>query len=73
MAIIARNNLSQLIRERGMTHQQFADELGLSRTYVSQLCRAQTLSLKKIETLLNALGEDDITKLIEVVRIEEKK
>lgn len=64
-AVVGRN-LRALRRQRGLSQEQFADVLGVHRTYMGGVERGErNLTLRTVERLAEHLGVDPLTLLTE--------
>ncbi|MCQ6265598.1 helix-turn-helix domain-containing protein [Fictibacillus sp. WQ 8-8] len=70
MKMIVINDLANAIRSKGYTQVQFAEKLGVDQPTVSRMCKQKRYTLERLQEVLEALGETDISKVIRV--IEEK-
>ncbi|MEW4271736.1 helix-turn-helix transcriptional regulator [Priestia megaterium] len=70
MELIVMNNLAKAIREKGMTQAQFAEKIGIDQSNVSKLCKQKSFTLQRLQEILEALNETDVSKVIRVVEIK---
>lgn len=69
--IIVLNDLANAIRSKGMTQAEFAELIGTDQSTVSKLCKQKRFTLERLQQLLEALNESDVSKIIRVVEIKE--
>jgi transcriptional regulator with XRE-family HTH domain len=71
MKLIVVNDLANAIKNKGFTQQQFAEKLGVDQPTVSKICKQKRYTLERLQEILEALGEPDITKVIRVIVIQD--
>ncbi|WP_157796527.1 helix-turn-helix transcriptional regulator [Bacillus sp. FJAT-45037] len=71
MNLIVINNLANAIKNKGMTQAQFADKLGIDQPTVSRLCKQKRYTLKRLQDVMEALNETDVSKIIRVVQVND--
>lgn len=70
MELIVINNLAQAIKDRGMNQTQFAEKIRTDQSNVSKLCKQKRFTFERLQEILIALNETDVTKVIRVIEIK---
>ncbi|MGE7648008.1 helix-turn-helix domain-containing protein [Peribacillus frigoritolerans] len=69
--LIVINDLANTIRNKGLTQAQFADRLGVDQPTVSKICKQKRYTLERLQEILEALDETDVSKVIRVIEIKD--
>lgn len=51
--------LSRIVKEKGLTKKELAEKMGVSPSYVSRILGADSISLRTIAGVLSVLGKPD--------------
>lgn len=70
MELMVLNNLAKAIKDKGLTQAQFADRLGADQAVVSRMCRQKSFTLQRLQEILVALNETDVSKVVRVVEVK---
>jgi len=62
------NNLQNLIRQKGMTQKQIAEELGMTKGHVSKVVNSAWVSKQMLERFAKVLNVEDANDLIKIHR-----
>ncbi|WP_018933297.1 helix-turn-helix domain-containing protein [Gracilibacillus lacisalsi] len=69
--VIVLNDLANCIKSKGLTQAEFASMIGTDQSTVSKLCKQKRYTLERLQQLLEALNESDVSKIIRVVEIKD--
>ncbi|WP_404408776.1 helix-turn-helix domain-containing protein [Jeotgalibacillus malaysiensis] len=65
---VVKFELKRVLQERGLSQKQLSEMTGLDTAYISRLMRRETISLKTLEVIVNALDLEP-HEMAELIRV----